>query len=132
VARVVTLLGESAPPPWLASAESLLWLPVRDNHPPTIEQLRTGVAFVNAARGDGAATLISCGAGIGRAATLYLAWRMAATGDPLPRALQILQRQRPLASPTRRQLDSLQQWEVEQQGWTTSQADRSGAGRISE
>jgi hypothetical protein len=116
VTRVVTLLGEAAPAPWLDSAESLLWLPVRDNHPPTLDQLRVGCAFVDAGRnGSGTGTLISCGAGIGRAATLYLAWRIATTGEPLEEALGALRRQRPIADPTRRQLESLREWEQERQ-----------------
>jgi protein-tyrosine phosphatase len=132
VTRVVTLLGESAPAPWLATAECLLWLPVRDNHPPTMDQLRRGCAFIDGARNDGFATLISCGAGIGRAATLYLAWRIAATGEPLPRALEVLQRQRAVAAPTSKQLEALRQWEEELEDWRTFRADRSGAGRVPE
>jgi len=104
VGRVVTLLGEAAPAPWLASAESLLWLPVRDNHPPTMDQLRAGCAFLDAGRNGG------------RATTLYLAWRIATTGEPLQGALAALRRQRPIADPTRRQLESLRQWEDERQG----------------
>lgn len=116
VRRVVTLVGEAAPVPWLRSAESLLWLPVRDNHPPTMDQLRIGCAFLDAARSGGPATLISCGAGIGRATTLYLAWRIATTGEPLQRALDALRQLRPVTAPTRRQLESLRQWEEELQG----------------
>jgi len=99
--------------PWLRSAESLLWLPVHDNHAPTMDQLRRGCAFLDSARRDGPATLISCGAGIGRACTLYLAWRMATTREPLQQALDGLKKRRPIADPTRRQLDSLSQWEEE-------------------
>jgi len=116
VGRVITLLGEAPPAPWLASAESLLWLPVRDNQPPTMDQLRVGCAFLDAGRNGGPATLISCGAGIGRATPLYVAWRIATTGEPLQRALAALRRQRPIADPTRRQLESLRQWEDERQG----------------
>jgi dual specificity protein phosphatase-like protein len=116
VTRVVTLLGEASPAPWLRSAESLLWLPVRDNHPPTMDQLRRGCAFLDSGRSDGPATLISCGAGIGRASTLYLAWRMATTGEPLREALDALRRRRPVVAPTARQLESLGQWEEELRG----------------
>ncbi len=116
VKRVVTLLGEAAPAPWLGSAESLLWLPVRDNQPPTMDQLRRGCAFLDSARREGPGTLISCGAGIGRASTLYLAWRIATTGEPLQQALDALRRRRPVAAPTPRQLESLRQWEEELQG----------------
>ncbi|HEY3220352.1 MAG TPA: dual specificity protein phosphatase [Gemmatimonadales bacterium] len=116
VGRVVTLLGEATPAPWLRSAEALLWLPVRDNHPPTMDQLRVGCAFLDAGRNGAPATLISCGAGIGRAATLYLAWRIATTGEPLHGALAALRQQRPIANPTPRQMESLRQWEDERQG----------------
>jgi Dual specificity phosphatase, catalytic domain len=115
VSRVVTLLGEAAPAPWLGSAESVLWLPVRDNHSPTVDQLRVGCAFLDAGRNGGPATLISCGAGIGRAATLYLAWRIATTGEPLEQALTALRRQRPIVDPTRRQMESLRRWEEDRQ-----------------
>ena len=126
VSRVITLLGEAAPAPWLGSAESVLWLPVHDNHPPTMDQLRVGCAFLDAGRNGGPATLISCGAGIGRAATLYLAWRIATTGEPLERALVTLRRQRPIADPTRRQMESLRQWEAERPGL----GQRSEQGRL--
>jgi len=115
VSRVVTLLGEAAPAPWLESAESLLWLPVRDNHPPTMDQLRVGCAFLDAGLHGGPATLISCGAGIGRAATLYLAWRIATTGEQVEEALAVLRRRRPIADPTRRQMETLREWEQERQ-----------------
>ena len=116
VTRVVTLLGEASPAPWLRSAESVLWLPVQDNHAPTMDQMRRGCAFLDSARRDGPATLISCGAGIGRASTLYLAWRIATTREPLRDALDALKRRRPIVDPTRRQLDSLGQWEEELRG----------------
>ena len=116
VTRVVTLVGEASPAPWLRSAESLLWLPVHDNHPPTMDQLRRGCAFLDSARRDGPATLIACGAGIGRSSTLYLAWRIATTGEPLQVALDGLKRRRPIVDPTRRQLESLGQWEEELRG----------------
>ena len=115
VSRIVTLLGEAAPAPWLGSAESVLWLPVRDNHSPSMDQLRVGCAFLDAGRNGGRATLISCGAGIGRSVTLYLAWRIATTGEPLEGALAALRRQRPIVDPTRRQMESLRQWEEERQ-----------------
>ena len=113
VSRVVTLLGEAAPPPWLDSAEALLWLPVRDNYPPTMDQLRVGCRFLDAGRNSGLGTLISCGAGIGRAATLYLAWRISTTGEALDVALAALRSRRSIADPTPRQMDSLRQWEEE-------------------
>ena len=116
VTRVVTLVGEAAPRPWLSSAESLLWLPVHDNHAPTMDQLRRGCAFLDSARRDGPATLISCGAGIGRASTLYLAWRIATTGEPLQDALNALKQRRPIVDPTPRQLERLGQWEEELRG----------------
>jgi protein-tyrosine phosphatase len=80
-----------------------------------VDQLRVGCAFLDAGRNGGPGTLISCGAGIGRAATLYLAWRIATTGEPLERALTALRRLRPIADPTRRQMESLRRWEEDRQ-----------------
>ncbi len=80
-----------------------------------MDQLRRGCAFLDSARRDGPGTFISCGAGIGRASTLYLAWRIATTGETLQQALDALKRRRPIVDPTPRQLERLGQWEEELQ-----------------
>lgn len=74
VTAVVNLRAE-----WDDAARGLaparyLHLPAPDDHPPTLEQLREGVAFIaeEAARGGG--VYVHCGAGVGRAPTLAAAY----------------------------------------------------------
>ena len=110
VTRIVSLIGETAPPSWLASAASVLWLPVRDRAAPTAAQLRGGVEFLEAARAAGEGVLVCCGGGAGRSATLYAAWLMAREERTLDEAIELLQRRRPRVAPTRRQIAALESW----------------------
>lgn len=109
VRRVLCLQVERPPLPWLADAEASLWLPVRDRRAPTVAQLWEGCAFLDAALREGRAVLICCAAGMGRAPTMYVAWRMS-HGMSLEEALRVVQRVRVVADPTPRQLSALRQW----------------------
>ncbi len=113
VTQVVTLVAEAPPPPWLASAHRVLWLPVRDRAGPTLAQLRGGVAFLEAARAARCGVLVCCGSGSGRAPTLYAAWLVARGGITLPHAVDTLRSRRPLVAPTPRQMTALQSWASE-------------------
>lgn len=110
VTHVVSLVGETPPPPWLASAATVLWLPVRDRAAPTPAQLRTGVEFLDAARAAGHGVLVFCGGGAGRSATLYAAWLMTREKATAREAIALLQNRRPRVSPTRRQMAALESW----------------------
>ncbi len=113
VTRVVSLVAEASPSGWLASAETVLWLPVPDGAGPTLPQLRAGVEFLDAARAARRGVLVFCGSGAGRAPTLYAAWVLARGGVTLAEAVEKLRRRRPLVAPTRRQVAALQSWATE-------------------
>ncbi len=51
-----------------------LHLPTMDDEPPTLEQLRQGVAFITEEIARGGGVYVHCGAGVGRAATLVAAY----------------------------------------------------------
>lgn len=51
-----------------------LHLPTQDDEPPTLEQLREGVAFIAEEIARGGAVYVHCGAGVGRAATMAAAY----------------------------------------------------------
>ena len=113
VTHVVSLVGEAPPPNWLASAATVLWLPVFDRAAPTPAQLRAGVEFLDAARADNRQVVICCGSGSGRAPTLYAAWLLARRGVTPAQALDAVRERRPVAVPTRRQLVALESWATE-------------------
>lgn len=113
VTHVVSLVGEASPPAWLASAATVLWLPVRDRAGPTLAQLKVGVEFLEAARAANRQVLVFCGSGAGRAPTLYAAWLLARNGVTPAEAVDTLHNVRPLVVPTARQIASLQMWAAE-------------------
>lgn len=113
VTQVVSLVGETPPPGWLASAATVLWLPVPDRAAPTPAQLRAGVEFLEAARTAQCGALVYCGSGVGRSATLYIAWLLArAEGreGTVAEALEAVRLRRPQVAPTGRQLAALESW----------------------
>jgi len=110
VKRVVWLLSETPPDVWLAETESLLWLPIPDLHAPSVRQLEVGCAFLDAARRDRVSVLICCGAGAGRAPTVYIAWWLSKDGGSLEEGINAIKRVRPLADPTPAQRELLRQW----------------------
>jgi hypothetical protein len=110
VTQVISLVGETPPPAWLASAATVLWLPVRDRAAPTLAQLRTGVEFLEAARASQRGAVVCCGSGAGRSATLYIAWLLARGEGTVAEALALLRQRRPLVAPTGRQIAVLESW----------------------
>lgn len=109
VRRVVGLMAELPPPPWLRSADVLLWLPVPDGQGLKVEQFRAGCAFLDADRSLQGGTLVYCGSGLGRAPTLYVGWcvwRHMELADVVER----LGRKRPIVRLTNAQLAALDVW----------------------
>jgi protein-tyrosine phosphatase len=110
VRAVLSLQGEyedvfHGPPP-----ERVLRLEVPDFHPPAIEQLRQGVAFIAAAHADRLPVMVHCHAGVGRAsltASAYLIWR----GMDHQRAFEIIRRARPIVRLNQPQRERLAEWE---------------------
>lgn len=71
-----------------------LHLPVRDFHPPTQEQLRRAVAFIDALVESGTAAAVHCTAGLGRTGTIVSAW-MIHRGSGVAEAIAAVRRRRP-------------------------------------
>ena len=101
---------EEPPPRWTADVEQLLWLPVVDNHAPNLGQLAAGCCFLDAAREQGRTIFVYCGAGMGRAPTLYLAWRARRAGETLDEEIARLRAARPVLRLTAGQLAALHSW----------------------
>lgn len=110
VTAAVCLLREGPPPRWTTSVEQLLWLPVTDHYAPTPEQFTAGCDFLDRRHAQGSSSFIFCGAGMGRAPTLYAAWRARRTGEPLDAAIEKMCAARPVVSLTRRQVAALHSW----------------------
>jgi hypothetical protein len=109
VSRFVSLLGEVAPPAWLAGADDALWLRVPDRNAPSVEDLRHAMQFLDESRSLGAGVLVFCGSGVGRAPTAYVAWCVRRGAEPSA-ALRHLQSIRPITSPTTLQRTALAGW----------------------
>lgn len=89
--------------------EDYLWLPTTDDHPPSIDDLERGVAFIEThiARGEG--VYIHCASGVGRAPTMAAAYlvRQGATAEE---AWHIIQQGRPFVRPTPPQMTVIRQF----------------------
>jgi diacylglycerol kinase (ATP) len=80
-------------------------VPVHDFSPPTTRQLAECRAFIDEQRRANHPVLIHCALGIGRSATVALAYLMV-EGAPLGEALDLLKRQRTAVQPSARQIES--------------------------
>src|SRR5690606_38959416 len=82
---------------------NVLYLPVKDYYPPTIEQMVKMVNFVDEQKG---ATLVHCNAGLGRTGTMLAAY-LIAKGMPVSEAIKKLRKERKGSIQTNKQEDSL-------------------------
>lgn len=76
-----------------------LRLVVEDNTPPTLDQLRRGIAFITEEVTNGGKVYIHCAAGVGRAPTMAAAY-LVSTGLPPEQAWAKIKRVRPFIRPT--------------------------------
>ena len=92
--------------------ERYLFLPTVDDTPPTVAQLWQGVRFIDAEIGRGGEVYVHCMLGVGRSATLVLAYFIAGGMSP-EAAMARLRRRRPFIQPTPSQEQRLQEFAEE-------------------
>lgn len=80
-----------------------MYLPTVDNEPPTLGQLREGVAFIAAEIGRGGGVYVHCRSGVGRAATMVAAY-LISTGLTPDQAWARIREARPFICPTPTQM----------------------------
>ena len=78
--------------------ERYLYLPTVDDEPPTLAQLREGVAFIAEEVARGGGVYVHCGAGVGRAATMAAAY-LVSTGLTPEQAWARIEDARPFVRP---------------------------------
>ena len=97
--------------------DAYVWLPTPDDHAPTMQQLRSGVGFINQVIQQGGKVYVHCASGVGRAPTMAAAY-LISTGMRAEEAIALIRQVRPFVKPTEPQIEILEQFtaEVEQPG----------------
>ena len=101
VRAAVDMRAEAQPPLHL---ESTLWLPTTDAEPATVEQLTTGIRFIDHCLSLGWGVYVYCQGGIGRSTMMVAAFLVGTRGMDIDGAIEGIQRCRPGASPSRDQV----------------------------
>ena len=86
-----------------------LYLPTLDNEPPTLGQLREGVAFIVAEIGQGGGVYVHCRSGVGRAAMMVAAY-LVSTGLTPDQAWARIREARPFICPTPTQMAQVERF----------------------
>jgi len=89
-----------------------LHLPTADDDAPSMEQLRHGVEFIAQEIAAGGGVYIHCGAGVGRAATMAVAY-LVSSGQTPEQAWATVRRVRPFVKPTPPQLAQIERFALE-------------------
>ena len=84
-----------------------LWLPIPDDHAPSTEQLRKGVAFIEQSIQGGGKVYVHCAGGVGRAPTMAAAY-LVSTGLSADQAWALIRQVRPFIKPTPPQLEAIE------------------------
>lgn len=92
-----------------ATEMDYLWLPVADTHPPTVEQILQGLAWIEERVYAERKVYIHCAAGMGRSVTLLACWYLYTCGMSVPQVLEFVKRRRPQAALTRRQIRRIEE-----------------------
>jgi protein tyrosine phosphatase (PTP) superfamily phosphohydrolase (DUF442 family) len=90
-----------------------LWLPTDDDHAPTPDHLRRGVAFIRHVVENGGKVYVHCASGVGRAPTMAAAY-LVSTGLSLDEAWALIRKTRPFVKPTPPQRAALEQFAREE------------------
>jgi protein tyrosine phosphatase (PTP) superfamily phosphohydrolase (DUF442 family) len=99
-----------------------LHLPTVDDYAPSIEQLHTGVAFIADEIARGGAVYVHCKSGVGRAATMAVAF-LVAEGLSLEQAGARIRQVRPFIRPTSVQIEQLERFSVQHTSTTRGTLD---------
>jgi len=89
-----------------------LYLPAVDDEPPTLAQLREGVAFIAEEVARGGGVYVHCGAGVGRAATMAAAY-LVGTGLTPEQAWARIREVRPFIRPKPVQVAQVERFAAE-------------------
>jgi protein tyrosine phosphatase (PTP) superfamily phosphohydrolase (DUF442 family) len=84
-----------------------LYLPTVDDHAPTLDQLRAGAEFVAEVVAQEGGVYIHCASGVGRAATMAVAY-LISTGLSPDRAWMAIRQVRPFVRPTAVQFEQIE------------------------
>lgn len=87
-----------------------LWLPTKDHHAPTVQQLMMGVHFLQDLKKQNVKCYVHCERGHGRAPTVVAAY-LIAEGMTVEQALSFIKKKRPSIHPNPRQRTMLRRWE---------------------
>ncbi len=87
-------------------SENYLHLPTRDNTPPSLDQLRTGVNFIQHQIEAGRKVYVHCGVGVGRAPTMVAAY-LVSEGQSAQESWQTIRSIRPFIMPMRSQVEQV-------------------------
>lgn len=111
VGAVVNLCAERADNPRRLAAAQMdyLWLPVADMHPPTVEQVLQGLAWIEQRLCAERKVYIHCAAGMGRSVTLLACWYLYTCNMSVPQVLEFVKKRRPQAALTRRQVRRIEE-----------------------
>ena len=94
--------------------KTYLYLPIIDNTPPTMEQLKKGADFISKEIDAGGKVYIHCAAGVGRAPTMAAAY-LVQTGMPPHAAWQTIRNVRPFIRPTPAQVAQIEAFAAQSQ-----------------
>jgi atypical dual specificity phosphatase len=91
--------------------DAFLWLPTVDHEPPSQAHLRMGIGFLRECERSGMPAFVHCTAGVGRSATLVLAWLLAGPlrGRDSREALERISARRPVTNPSAAQIAAAEQ-----------------------
>jgi protein-tyrosine phosphatase len=84
----------------------LLWLPTLDGEPATVEQLLTGIRFIDHCISLGWGVYVYCQGGIGRSTMMVAAYLLGRRGLDAEEALDFIRRRRPGANPSPPQMEA--------------------------
>lgn len=100
VRAAVDMRAEAQPPLIL---ESTLWLPTTDGEVATVEQLITGIQFIDQCLSHGWGVYVYCQGGIGRSTMMVAAYLVGKRGMDIDAAIEGIRRCRAIANPSRLQ-----------------------------